>query len=102
MSKVNYEMKDNKLEFGFDGNEDGENSITLKVNISESIQEAIAKAKKGEESTVVIDAKKVEMKFGVGGLSLSVDTDQDGEKSVELDVSLMEGFEEASEAVKKD
>ena len=98
MSKGSVKIEEGKIIVGLDVNEDGENSLTLKVNINETISEALHKAKKGEETTIDLTGKKVELKFGIGGMKLVVDTDQDGEPSIELDLSLMEAFEEAGDA----
>lgn len=101
MSKGNVKYKDGKLVAGLDTNEDGENLLTLKLNVNEAIQEALDKLSKGEESKVALDVKKVELEFGVGGMKLKVDTDQDGEHVLEVDLSFSEAIDEVTSAIKK-
>ena len=103
MSKGNVKFEDGKLIAGLDTNEDGENVLTAKLNLNEGLQEALGRVLKGGEGEkIVVDAKKVELEFGIGGLKLLVDTDGDGEKLLELDVSLTEAADEITSAIKKD
>lgn len=95
MSKLNQEIKDGKLHVGVDSNEDGENSLALKLNLSEAIQEAIAK---GE---AVEGVKVVDFKFELTKLVIKLDTDKDGEEVIELVVDLAESFDEISSKVSK-
>lgn len=96
MSKANLEFKDGKIIAGLDMNEDGENSISLKLDVNESVQEGLSKLKKGEESKVELEAKKVDVEFGMGGVKVKIDLDQDGEHFLELDLSMSEAFDEIS------
>lgn len=102
MSKANVEFKEGVLVAGVDMNEDGENMISLKVNMKEAMEEAFAKLKKGESSSVVLDVKKVELKFDMSGMKLLVDTNQDGEAAIELEVSLTETVDEVGSIFKKE
>ena len=102
MSKASVKFENGSLVAGLDTNEDGQNVMDLKINMQETLEEAFAALKKGEESVVEIDVKKVELKFGAEGMSLTIDTDQDGENSIELDVSLMEAIDEGGSIFKKE
>lgn len=103
MSKASIKILKDQISAHMDLNEDGEPSLSLKVHMSESLQEAIEAFKKGEKKTVEVDAKKVAFTFDpLKGMSLAIDTDQDGEKSVELDLSLIEAVDEAGSLFKKD
>lgn len=84
------DAKDGKIELNYDGNLDGENSIELKIHISEVVAEAL---KQGKE----VEGKQMfDYKFDLTGkLTLSADTDADGEASVELAVYIGEALEEA-------
>lgn len=95
MSKVDVKFEDNKLKVGVDTNEDGQPVVMLQVHASEALQEAISKFKKGEEvEPVVVDAKAVTFKFEGGALKLLVDTDKDGEASIDLAVDMGEAIDE--------
>ena len=94
--KVNYEVKDNALNVGLDSNEDGQNSVSLKVNLSEALGEAFQKG------TAVEGAKVVEVKFELTKLKVVLDTDKDDENLLELEIDLAEAFDEVSSAVSKD
>jgi len=72
MSKGSVKFEEGKLLAGLDTNEDGENVLTFKMNLNESIQEALAKLSKGESTKIVVDAKKVELDFGLNGMKLTV------------------------------
>lgn len=84
--------------FGMDTNNDGQNAISGKVNLPEGFSEIMAKLKKGEK--VEVEAKKVTFAFEGTSLVVGVDTDGDGEKSVELAVDMAETFEEGMDAIK--
>ena len=88
MSKLNQEIKDGKLLVGVDTNEDGENSLSMKLNLSEAVSEAIAK---GE---AVEGVKVVDFKFELTKLVIKLDTDKDGENVLELVVDIAESFDE--------
>lgn len=96
MSKVNFEVKDAALNVGVDVNEDGQNSVNLKVFLSEALEEAFKK------EAAVDGVKVAEVKFELTKLKIILDTDKDGEKLMELEVDLAETFDEASGAFKKD
>lgn len=88
MSKVNYKVQDNSLQVGLDANEDGQNSLTLKININEAIAEAF---KKG---AAVDGVKSASIKFEGSKLVLIVDSDKDSEQLLSLEADLFEAIEE--------
>lgn len=96
MGKVDVSVEDNALKVSVDTNEDGEAVATAKIHLTEAIQEAF---KKGE--TVVIEGtKKVAFSFGLTGLKVKIDSDQDGEPVAELDINLPEALDESGLADK--
>lgn len=95
MGKLNYEVKEGVLHMGADSNEDGENSISLKLHLNEAIQEAF---KKGE---AVEGVKVVGFKFELTKLKLQLDTDKDGENLLELEIDLAESFDEIQDLIAK-
>lgn len=90
MSKVKSEFVDGKFNLGVDLNEDGENSLNMKLNLNEAMQEAI---KRGE---AIEGAKLVDFKFELTKMVLILDTDKDGEPLLELVVDLPEVFDEVT------
>ena len=97
MSKVNYEVKKGNLHIGIDSNEDGQNAISIKLSLTEAIQEAIFRG------TPLEGAKVVDFKFDLTRLILKIDTDRDGEALLELEIDLAEVFDEIkSSLIKKD
>lgn len=96
MSKVNYAVKDGNLNIGVDSNEDGQNSVTIKLNLTEAIQEAIFRG------DAVEGAKVVDFSFQFTKLVLKIDTDRDGEALLELEIDLAEVFDEIQSMGKKD
>ena len=91
MDKVNLKIEDNALMIGVDTNEDGENVVDIKLSLNEALQEAL---KKGEEVKIE-DAKKVSFSFGLTGLEIKIDTDQDGEEVASVKINLPEAIDEA-------
>jgi len=89
MSKVNVEFKDGKFSFRVDADEDGDASVKGSVNISEAVQEIFSR---GE---AVEGEKFVKLKLELTKLLISIDTDRDGEKVLELEIDLGEAFSEA-------
>ena len=87
-NKLNYEVKDNALSVGLDANQDGQNSLNLKLQLSEAVQEAFAKG------VAVEGVKSASIKFEGSKLVLVVDTDKDGEALLNLEVDLFEAIEE--------
>ena len=85
---LNYDVKDSALNVGLDTDKDGENSLDLKLHLSEAIQEAIAKG------TPVEGAQVVDFRFEVTKLVLKLDTDRDGESLIDLEIDLAEAFAE--------
>lgn len=88
MSKVNYKIDGSDLKIGLDVNEDGQNSLLLKININEAISEAF---KKGDQ---VEGVKSATVKFEGSKLVLVVDSDKDGEELLSLEADLFEAIEE--------
>lgn len=93
--KTPVEFKEGALHFGLDSNDDGENSINGKLNLSEAIGEAISKG------TQVEGAKVADFKFEGTKLKLKVDSDKDGQSLLELELDLIESFDEIKAATAK-
>ena len=90
MTKFTPIVKDGKLGLAYDGNADGENSVTLDIELDEAISEVLKKGEAVEGETVV--------KFKIDpieGLTLQIDADKDGEPSVNLKVDIMEAVQES-------
>jgi hypothetical protein len=94
--KINFEIKENKLQVGVDTDQDGEKSLDLKVHLGEAIQEAFARQEAIEGN------KLVSIKFELTKLRIKVDTDKDGEEVLDLSIDLGESFSEVSGLFKKD
>jgi len=90
MSKLGVKFDDGKLVFGVDANQDGENSLTARLHMSEAISEMIAKGGKIE------GAKVVDFSFSGTKLKLKLDTDKDGEEMFDLELDLAESFDEVT------
>lgn len=88
MSKIKYDIQENNLVIGLDANEDGQNSLEVKLSLSEAIQEAF---KKG---VAVEGVKSATVKFEGTKLIVVVDSDKDGEALLTLSADLFEGLEE--------
>lgn len=88
MSKFQQEIKDGKVKLGYDGNEDGQASVSVEINLTEAVQEAL---RQGEE---VEGAKVAEFRLEGADLVIKLDTDKDGEQVLDLRISLMEGVDE--------
>ena len=88
--KFDVEFKDNQLCLGLDTNQDGEKLLNAKISLSEAIQEALQR----KESVKVEGAKIVEFEFKLTKLVLKVDTDQDDEDLLELEIDLAEALDE--------
>lgn len=88
MSKVNYKVQDNNLQVGLDANEDGQNSLTLKINLSEAIKEAL---KKG---AAVEGVKTATIKFEGLKLIVVIDSDKDGVPLLTVEADITEAIEE--------
>lgn len=88
MSKLNYKVQDNNLLVGLDTNQDGQNSLELKLNLSEAVKEAFS------NGTSLEGVKPAVIKFEGTKLILVVDTDKDGEHLLTLNLDLIETLEE--------
>lgn len=101
--KGNIKVEENgSVCLGLDTNEDGQNSITGRIFLGEGFNEILAKVKKGEAvEPVSIEAKSITFSFEGAVLSIGVDTDRDGEKSISLDIDMAEALEEGVAALKK-
>jgi hypothetical protein len=93
--KFDFEVKDGAFNASVDMNQDGDKFMKLKLNITEGIQELIAKGGKLE------GAKVVEVKFELTKMIIKLDTDRDGEELLELEVDMAEGFQEIGSMVIK-
>ena len=92
---LDFEVKDGNLILGVDSNKDGENVVSLRLKLSEAVEEAIARGKPIE------GVKAVSLEFKGTKLLLKVDTDRDGEQLLEIEIDLGEAFDEISDAVSK-
>ncbi len=88
MSKVNFKIEDNQLKVGLDADQDGVNSLNLKVELSEAFKEAFNKG------TAVEGIKSASIKFQDGKLVAVIDTDKDGVAALTLELNLPEGIKE--------
>lgn len=77
------------LEGSYDGNADGESSVSLKIVLGEALDEL---SKKGESE---VEVKKIRFKKEGSKIILEVDPNKDGESVVELVVDLAEAVDEA-------
>lgn len=87
--KFNVDFKDGKVSAGYDGNSDGEQSVTVALNLKEIYGELMDK---GEAQ---VDIKKLSLKREGTRIIGTLDTDQDGEPVGELRIDLGEALEEA-------
>jgi len=95
MSKVNVKVLDGSVNIGFDGNQDGQNSIGLKLNLKEGLEELFAK---GE---VKVEVKLLTLKIEGTKILASIDSDKDGEPVATIEADLLEGYEEVAASFKK-
>ena len=95
MPNVNVKVSEGVVAIGLDANQDGQNSITLKINSKEGLEELFAK---GEAK---IEVKTLSLKLEGTKIVGTLDTDKDGECVATLEADLLEGYEEAAAAFKK-
>ena len=81
-------IEDGKISFEIDTNKDGEAAVAGSLNLTEAIQEAVAR---GE---AVEGVKVVDFKFELTKLKLKLDSDKDGQELMELVIDLGEVFDE--------
>lgn len=93
--KVKLKVEEGAVLFSVDSNEDGQDSIKIKLNLGEAVQEAFQR----EES--IEGAKIVDFKFSFTKLQLKIDTDRDGENLLELELDLGEIFDEVKDQLTK-
>lgn len=91
MKKVLVKLEDQTIKVGFDGNEDGEPSTGIELNLKETLEEIVDRAE-GEE--VVVNSV-VKLKFEGTRLEMTIDTDKDGTPIGKVFVDLAESGEEA-------
>jgi hypothetical protein len=102
MSKGKVEIQGGSIVASLDTNEDGQPVMTAKIHLGEGAEEILAKLKKGEATSVEVDAKSVKFDFDpLGGMTLIIDTDKDGDPSAEVNLSLVEAVDEAGQIFKK-
>ena len=83
-------IDDGKIALAYDGNADGEDSISLSIALDESIAEIL------NRGAAIEGESKVKFKLDpIKGLSLQLDTDQDGEPSVFLEADIIEAVQES-------
>ena len=93
---VDLAVKDGALSLGVDSNRDGEKVVTLKLHLSEAVQEAF------NRSEALEGVKLVSLSFTTDGkMALKLDTDKDGEELLTLTVDLSEVADEIGDATKK-
>jgi hypothetical protein len=95
VKKINVKVEGNELKMGLDYNEDGENLVDIKLNLTEGIEESF------KREAPIEGAKLVEFKFEDKKMKLVLDTDKDGEKLLELSIDIGEAFDEIPEMIKK-
>lgn len=88
--KFGVSFEDNKLNLSLDPNADGQNVLIAKIHLSEAVQEALQR----DESIQIDGAKVVDFAFQGAKLMLKLDTDQDGQGVLELEIDLMEALNE--------
>jgi hypothetical protein len=88
MGKINPKLQGTDIVVGFDGNEDGQNSIEAKLHLGEVYEEIM---KKGEAKVGAV----VTFKREGGKITMLVDSDKDGQPVASLSVDAVEGLEEA-------
>lgn len=89
--KFDVKFENGNLILGLDTNQDGEKLIDISVNMNEAIQEALQRG----ESVKIEGAKVVAFEFNMASLKLIIDTDQDGEKLLDISINLAEAIDEA-------
>ena len=82
------------MDISVDADEDGEPSVSLKISLTEAMQEAI------RSGTQIEGAKLVDFGFDEGKLVISIDTNLDGQPLLSLAVNLVESFDEISDMVR--
>ena len=90
MDKFNMKMEGTSLVGGYDGDSDGKNSISFKLNLQEVYGELLAK---GEAK---LDVKAISFKMVGSKITAVIDSDKDGQAVLEIDADLLEGLKEAS------
>lgn len=83
----NYEFENKTLKASYDGNKDGEASVSVKANLGEAFEEIVAKGESKVDA--VVTYKNVN-----GKMIMLVDTDRDGEPVIELELDAGESLEE--------
>lgn len=92
MSKVfDVKVEGGNIKATLDPNKDGQSVLDLDLSLSEGLQESIQR----KESVKIEGAKVVDVEFNYTKLSLVLDTDQDGEKLLKLNLDLTELLDEA-------
>ena len=89
------EFKDSKWVGQVDSDNDGVPALKATVYLNEAIQELLKRGVKKE------DVKIVDFEFSGLSLKLKLDTDQDGEELMELEVNLPESFDEGQQKLAK-
>jgi len=93
-SAFKFGIENGELVLAVDPNKDGQDVVSLKLNLSEAVSEAFARGASVE------GVKLVSLGFEGAKLKLAIDTDKDGERLVELVVDLAEVADEIQDAVK--
>ena len=83
-------MEGTSIVGGYDGNSDGENSVSIKANLTEIYQELLAK---GEAK---LGVKQLSFKMSGSKIVIVADSDKDGEAVLTFEVDLLEGLQEAA------
>ena len=87
--KFNVNFEGTKVVAGYDGNSDGENSVSIKLDLGEAFGEVV---KKGEAK---LEVKAISFKREGAKLKVVIDSDKDGEAVLELEIDSLEALDEA-------
>lgn len=88
MDKFKLGFNGANLEGSYDGNSDGENSVSIKVNLMEVMDELKNKG------TAEIEAKAIRISLDGAKVKLEVDSNKDGEAVLLLEADLAEAMDE--------
>lgn len=95
MKDFQQEFKEEKWIGKVDSDNDGVASVSVELNMNEAVQEAVSRGIKKE------DVKIVDFVFTGLEMKLVIDTDQDGEKLIEININSLEAFDEIQKRFQK-
>jgi|GEM_PF-5943153 len=88
MDKFKFKFEGMTAKASYDGNSDGEDSVAIKLALQEVYEELMAKGEAKVDAVITF-------KRDGGKISVSVDTDKDGEAVLEIEADILEGIQEA-------